>query len=221
VGAATVCHFIDAEKATEDNPDGYGVALLCRTLGVGRSTYYAWLASQPAVAERRCEEDELADRIREIHVGSRGAYGVPRVHAALRRAGQVINRKKVERIMRERDIRGVTRRRRRCLTRQDATASPAPDPVGRDFTADEPGTKLVDGSRSSSLTSRRPRRARRRGCCTVWACATVGCASACQKRSCSPRWPRSGWPGTPTAPLPGCAAGRPTRRRPRSGRVPA
>ncbi|GFH38777.1 hypothetical protein [Streptomyces pacificus] len=45
--------------------------------------------------------------------------------------------------MRERDIRGVTRRKRRYLTKQDAKAAPAPDLVGRDFTAAEPGTKLV------------------------------------------------------------------------------
>jgi putative transposase len=138
-----VCRFIDAEKATEENPDGYSVALLCRALGVNRSTYYAWLASQPAVAERQRAEDELSVRIREIHVGSRGAYGAPRVHAALRRGGHTINRKKVERIMRERDIRGVTRRRRRYLTKQDTEAAPAPDLVRRDFTATGPGTKLV------------------------------------------------------------------------------
>ncbi|MGW3957334.1 IS3 family transposase [Streptomyces sp. NPDC004752] len=96
----------------EANPDGYSVTLLCRALGVNRSTCYAWLASQPAVAERQCDDGELADRIREIHVGSRGACGVPRVHAALRRAGHVINRKKAGRLMRERDIRGITRRKR-------------------------------------------------------------------------------------------------------------
>ena len=45
--------------------------------------------------------------------------------------------------MRERGIRGITRRRRRHLTEQDAKAAPAPDLVGRDFTADEPGRKLV------------------------------------------------------------------------------
>jgi putative transposase len=54
-----------------------------------------------------------------------------------------INRKKVERIMRERDIRGVTRRKRRHLTKQDSKAAPAPDLVGRDFTAARPGQKLV------------------------------------------------------------------------------
>jgi putative transposase len=138
-----VCRFIDAEKATEDNPDGHSVARLCRVLGINRSTYYSWLAGREAVAERQRAEDELAEEIREIHGKSRGAYGAPRVHAALRRGGHAINRKKVERIMRERDIRGVTRRKRRLLTKQDTKAAPAPDLVGRDFTAEEPGTKLV------------------------------------------------------------------------------
>jgi putative transposase len=138
-----VCRFIDAEKATEDNPGGYSIAQLCRTLGVRRSTYYAWLASRPAARIRQEAEDELAGEIREIHAGSRGAYGAPRVHAALKRVGRAINRKKVERIMRERGIRGVTRRRRRHLTQQDTKAAPAADLIGRDFTADDPGRKLV------------------------------------------------------------------------------
>ncbi|GAA3771863.1 hypothetical protein GCM10022206_08020 [Streptomyces chiangmaiensis] len=56
------------------------------------------------------------------------------MHAELRRKGHGINRKRVERIMRERDIRGITRRRRRHLTKQDAMAAPAPDLVGRVFT---------------------------------------------------------------------------------------
>ncbi len=112
-------------------------------MGVNRSTYYAWLAGRPAARIRQEDEDELAGEIREIHAGSRGAYGAPRVHAALKRGGRAINRKKVERIMRERDIRGITRRKRRHLTVQDGKAAPAPDLVGRDFTAAGPGTKLV------------------------------------------------------------------------------
>ena len=128
-----MCRFIDAEKAAEANPDGYSVALLCRVMGINRSTFYAWLASRPAATGRERAEDELATQIREIHAASRGAYGAPRVHAALRRLGRGINRKRVERIMRERDIRGVTRRKRRHLTVQDAKAAPAPAPdlVGR------------------------------------------------------------------------------------------
>lgn len=116
---------------------------MCRVLKLPRAGYYAWLAGRPAAAARQRAEDELAAEIREIHVGSRGAYGAPRVHAALRRKGHGINRKKVERIMRERDIRGITRRRRRHLTKQDTKAAPAPDLVDRDFTAERPGQKLV------------------------------------------------------------------------------
>ena len=139
-----MCRFIDAQKATADNPDeGHSIAQLCRVLGINRSTYYAWLAARPDAAERQRAEDELAVQIRVIHRESRGAYGVPRVHAELRRKGHAINRKRVERIMRERDIRGITRRRRRHLTQQDSKAAPAPDLVGRDFTADRPGMKLV------------------------------------------------------------------------------
>jgi putative transposase len=119
------------------------VSLLCRTLKVGRSAYYAYLAGREAALVRRDAEDELAGEIRRIHVGSRGAYGSPRVTAALRRDGRRLNRKKVERIMRERGIRGITRRRRRSLTRADTKVAPSPDLVGRDFTAAEPGTKLV------------------------------------------------------------------------------
>lgn len=129
--------FIEAEKTT------HGVALLCRILGVARSSFYAWLAARPAAAARQADEEALAVQIRRIHTDSRGAYGVPRVHAALRRQGLAINRKRVERVMAERGIRGITRRKRRGLTRPDKKAAPAPDLLGRDFTAARPGTKLV------------------------------------------------------------------------------
>lgn len=129
--------FIEAEKTT------HSVALLCRVLGVARSSFYAWRAARPAAVARQSSEDALAEEIRQIHADSRGAYGVPRVHATLRRRGLVINRKRVERMMAERRIRGITRRKRRGLTRPDKKAVPARDLLGRDFTAATPGTKLV------------------------------------------------------------------------------
>ena len=122
----------------------YGVARLCRVLAVPRRQgYYEWLAAQPAAARRAADEDQLAAEIRAIHGEHRGAYGSPRVAAELRRRGRRVNRKRVKRIMRERGIVGVTRRRRRSLTKQDTTAAPAPDLIGRDFTAPAPGQRLV------------------------------------------------------------------------------
>jgi len=55
----------------------------------------------------------------------------------------VVNRKRIERVMAEAGIRGTTRRKRRGPTRPDKRAAPASDLVGRDFTANRPGTKLV------------------------------------------------------------------------------
>jgi transposase InsO family protein len=135
--------FIDAEKATQHNPDGHSVSLMRKVLGVPRSGYYAWRAARPAAEARAGEETELVTEIRKLHTQSRRAYGSPRITAALRRKGRRINRKRVERLMREHDIRGITRRRRRGLTRPDKKAVFSPDLVGRDFTSSEPGTKLV------------------------------------------------------------------------------
>ncbi|MFF1344160.1 IS3 family transposase [Streptomyces sp. NPDC058290] len=133
------------EKATETNPGDYSVAFLCRALKVSRSGYCAYDAARPAAAERERQEEELVGEIRKIHARSRRAYGAPRITAALRRRGRRINRKRVERLMREHDIRGITRRKRRSLTKADTKAAPSPDLIGRDFTATAPGTKLVSG----------------------------------------------------------------------------
>ncbi|MET8122507.1 IS3 family transposase [Micromonospora sp. NPDC005189] len=121
----------------------YGVQRLCRVLAVRRPGFYEWLAAGSAREQRAEAEDQLAAEIAAIHGGHRGAYGSPRVAVELRRRGQRVNRKRVERIMRERGIVGITRRRRRSLTKQDQTAAPAPDLIGRDFTADAPGQRLV------------------------------------------------------------------------------
>ncbi|MFC6060866.1 IS3 family transposase, partial [Streptomyces pratens] len=135
--------FIDAEKAIEHNPDGHGVSLMCKVLGVSRSGYYAWRAARPAAEARAGEEIELVTEIRKRRTQSRRAHGSPRITAALRRTGRRSNRKRVERLMREHGIRGLTRRGRRGLTRPDKETVFPPDLVGRDFTSIEPGTRLV------------------------------------------------------------------------------
>jgi transposase InsO family protein len=80
--------------------------------------------------------------IAEIHGGNRGAYGCPRVTVELRRRGRQVNHKRVERIMREHQIVGITRHTR-SLTKHDPTVAPAPDLLSRDFTAQAPGERLV------------------------------------------------------------------------------
>ncbi|MFJ2597380.1 IS3 family transposase [Streptomyces erythrochromogenes] len=75
---------------------------------------------------RQAADDALAHEITVLHIASRRTYGVPRIHAGLRRPGHRVNRQRIARVMRERDIRGVTRRKHRSLTRPDKEPKPAP-----------------------------------------------------------------------------------------------
>jgi putative transposase len=50
--------------------------------------------------------------IRAIHTESRSSYGSPRIHAELTLGlGEKVNRKRVERLMREAGLQGIYRRR--------------------------------------------------------------------------------------------------------------
>jgi transposase InsO family protein len=78
---------------------------MCRVLGVSRSGYYAW-AGRPASA-RAVANAGLVAAIRRVHAESDGTYGSRRVHAELRREGQEVNIKRVERLMRVEGIQGA------------------------------------------------------------------------------------------------------------------
>jgi len=126
--------------------EAYKVKRLCRVLGVHRSGYTTWVAAAEARAARQAGDQQLAEQIRAAHADSRGTYGVRRIHAELaeRRAAAgagPVNRKRVERVMRENRIAGRHRRRRVVTTVPDPAASGVPDLVKRDFTATRPDEK--------------------------------------------------------------------------------
>ncbi|MFJ1975482.1 IS3 family transposase [Streptomyces sp. NPDC087903] len=127
--------FVDDHRAT------YEVKRLCQVLDVNRSSYYKWLAGAEARAARQRQDLVLAEEIREVHGGSGGAYGSPRVTAELRDKGRRVNEKRVARIMRTYSITGIRLRRRVRTTVPDPAAGQVADLFGRDFTATEPGRK--------------------------------------------------------------------------------
>lgn len=57
---------------------------------MARSSFYAWLVGEQARADRRAADDALAHEITVIHIASRCTYGVPRIHAELRRLSGVL-----------------------------------------------------------------------------------------------------------------------------------
>lgn len=114
----------------------YAVTTLCRVLDVSPSGYYAWLHRAPS--PRRQRDIVIGDRIEVLHRKSRGNYGRPRLQADLRDEGIRMSDRRVARLMRERNIQGATRRKAFTTTVRDRDARPAPDLVGRNFTAASP-----------------------------------------------------------------------------------
>jgi putative transposase len=96
--------FVEAEKAEHHN-----VAKACELLEVSRSAFYEWHQHRPS--PRQLADEVLAERIEAIFDDSRGTYGWPRVHKALRDEGVCASRKRVARIMRQKGLIGRCQRR--------------------------------------------------------------------------------------------------------------
>jgi len=70
-------------------------------------------------------------------------YGKRKLWKAAQRSGIDIGREQTARIMRELDIRGASRAKKRFTTRSDPAAPRAPDLLCRDFSATRPNEKWV------------------------------------------------------------------------------
>ena len=127
--------LIAAEKAD------FEVTMMCRLLQVSRSGFYEWLDRPPSESAQR--RAELTVLVEYEFDQSAGTYGYRRVHAELRRKGVAVDDELVRRLMRSAGLVPVQVKRRRGLTVADRQAGPIADLVGRDFTAEVPGAKLV------------------------------------------------------------------------------
>lgn len=119
------------------------VAVACRRLGVSRSRLLR-VEGRPESA-RKAGDKELVKLIGQVHADSRGSYWSPCVTAELRVGlGVGVNRKRIERLMRQTCIQGIYCRRGRMNLVNAATEE---DLVKRVFTADRSGSWLAKSRR--------------------------------------------------------------------------
>jgi putative transposase len=126
----------------DEHRERFGVAPICRAVGVSASAYYQRAAGQRSA--REVEDERLLDVIRTTHQKNFEVYGYRRMWRALRRLGERAPRCRVQRLMRDNGTRGAKRRGKPWrTTKPDPGAQRPRDLVKRNFTASAPNRLWV------------------------------------------------------------------------------
>ena len=120
-----------------DHREAFPVGLMCRTLEVGRSGFYAWLNRSESA--RSQENRRLLMEIKVAHQKSRKTYGSPRIHAELNDNGHACGRHRVARLMRQHEIVSKHKKKFRVTTNSAHSYPVAKNLLQRNFTVSEPG----------------------------------------------------------------------------------
>ncbi len=114
----------------------FRIRAMCRVLGVGVSAYYAWRSRKPSA--RATANNRLVEKIKVLHAKSRGIYGSPKIYQQLRRDGEAVNHKRVEKLMKAHAIRAKRVKKFRLTTDSRHTLPVAENVLARRFTAAHP-----------------------------------------------------------------------------------
>jgi len=128
----------------DDHRDELGVEPICKALRMAPSTYYAAKQREAAPSARARRDAVMMQILMVLWIANRKVYGAHKLWKAARRSGHDIGRDQVARLMRELDIVGISRRRKRVFTTiADPDAVRAPDLVNRNFKAAAPNQLWV------------------------------------------------------------------------------
>ena len=119
----------------------FAVGLMSSALEVSRAGFYAWLGRGDS--KHTLEDARLTVLIRAEHETSRGTYGAPRIHAALRKRGEFCGLHRVERLMRAAGIRSKMRRKYQRTTDSKHDHPVAPNLLDPNFMVSAPNQVWV------------------------------------------------------------------------------
>jgi putative transposase len=115
----------------------FELAPMCEALAVSVSGYQSW--RRGGIANRkRLTDAQMLTLIRAIHAELKGAYGSPRITKELRDRGFPASKERVERLMRENDIRARHKRRYKATTDSKHSLPVAPNLLDREFSPAAP-----------------------------------------------------------------------------------
>lgn len=120
-----------------DHRGAFPVGLMCQTLEVGSSGFYAWLKRPES--PRSQENRRLLMEIKMAHEKSRKTYGSPRIHAELSGNGHACSKHRVARLMRQHGIVSKHKRKFKATTNSAHSYPVAENLLQRRFDVYGPG----------------------------------------------------------------------------------
>lgn len=124
---------IHAEQAN------FPVSVMCETLEVSRSGYYAWATRKDAApTEKAIAHKKLDTEVQAIFTASRKTYGRPRIHAKLMAKGRRVGANRLRKTMLRLGIRAKIRKRYKRTTDSNHDHPIAPNLLNQDFSANAP-----------------------------------------------------------------------------------
>lgn len=112
---------------------------VCRILGISRSGYYQWLKK----LESKYSDGEILEKIYNYFHNHKGKYGSRRILHLLRGEGIVINRKRVQRMMRQLNLKAKGKPKFKKTTKSNHKEAISPNLVNQNFNVDAPNRLYV------------------------------------------------------------------------------
>jgi len=118
---------------------------------MARSTYYYHIKEK----SKEAKDAQLCGYIKRIFADSKGTYGYRRITMVLRSEGEIINHKKVERLMKLCGVKCEVRLKK-YRSYKGNVGTKAPNIIQRDFRADKPNKKWATDVTEFSLFGEKP-----------------------------------------------------------------